>query len=61
MEGADQARKALRPMLLARTASAANVALLFSISDRVLRGRLTREGTPIRRRSSARSGPTRTA
>ena len=45
----DQIRKALRPMILAGTASAANVAMLFSISDRVLRARLAVEGETARR------------
>lgn len=44
----DQVSKALRSMVLANTASAANIARLFSISDRVLRARLAREGTTVR-------------
>ena len=46
---ADQVRRALRLMILAGTASASNVADLFSISDRVLRGRLAVERTSVRR------------
>ena len=46
---ADQVRRALRLMVLAGTASASNVADLFSISDRVLRGRLAVERTSVRR------------
>jgi AraC-like DNA-binding protein len=46
---ANQVRRALRPMILAGTASAPNVANLFLISDRVLRGRLAGERTTVRR------------
>jgi AraC-like DNA-binding protein len=46
---AEQVRRALRPMILAGTASASNVAELFLISDRVLRGRLALERTTVRR------------
>jgi AraC-like DNA-binding protein len=45
----EQVRKALRPMILAGTASASNAASLFSMSDRVLRGRLALERTTVRR------------
>ena len=46
---AEQVRRALRPMILAGTASASNVASLFSISERVLRNRLALEGETARR------------
>jgi AraC-like DNA-binding protein len=44
----DQVKRALRPMLLSGTASGPNVASLFSMHERVLRGRLAAEGTTIR-------------
>ena len=43
-----QVTKALRPMILAGTASASAVASLFSLSDRVLRNRLASEHTSVR-------------
>jgi AraC-like DNA-binding protein len=45
----EQVRKALRPMVVGGTASASGLATLFEISDRVLRSRLAREGTTVRR------------
>jgi AraC-like DNA-binding protein len=46
---AAQVKRALCPMILSGTASAPNVANLFSVSDRVLRGRLAAEGATVRR------------
>ncbi len=46
---ADQVERALRPMIVAGTATASNSAKLFAISDRVLRDRLALEGTGFRR------------
>ncbi|MGH6624088.1 MAG: helix-turn-helix transcriptional regulator, partial [Burkholderiaceae bacterium] len=44
---AETVRRALRTMVMAGTASAANVARLFSMSERSLRRRLQADGTGI--------------
>ena len=44
-----QVRRAIRPMIVAGTASVGNVANLFSMHERVLRARLAAEGVSVRR------------